>query len=384
MTSNLLSKMWTNLDSFELRLLLDERIGGPGQYHGPARDKLYLPLAGSSCRIVLAFRGDKIVAIEPGQAFDAAEWQRISEEIEKSILAGPLKVGRAYSFSSFRVLGFWWGERSGVRILPPPDTAPRANMEAADHPFILEFIIKESGLWSVTNLRRQREHRHLTFLLNILLAGRTSVPPQRPQHFWASVSWPNTHSEIKWVQQFFFAQLDKAVIDEVSPPVGERLEEMEPEEYFTTVVHDGRGLCVPTDLDQSICCYTALSAGNRAKFDRALFWMGMASRQWNISVSLSFTSLVSAIESLTERSKPGQRFKDFFDTYASGAALAKRRGDMYALRSDILHGNRLMQLDQELAFGWDPPWRNESALHEELWGLTRIALRNWLKKPTAT
>jgi len=175
---------------------------------------------------------------------------------------------------------------------------------------------------------------------------------------------------------------------------------VEPEEYYATVGHDGKGLPVPADLDESICCYAGLSAGNRAKFDRATFWIDMASRQWNTSVSASFAALVSAIESLAERGnihqikcptcgKPAQhevpgatrRFKDFFDTYALGAALARRRDDMYSLRSDILHGSDLMQLDQDLAFGWDLPQWNELELHEELWGLTRVALRNWLKNP---
>ncbi len=84
----------------------------------------------------------------------------------------------------------------------------------------------------------------------------------------------------------------------------------------------------------------------------------------------------------TQHEVPGatRRFKDFFDAYAPGAALAKRRGEMYALRSGILHGSELMQLDQDLAFGWDPPWWNEYELHKDLWGLTRVALRNWLKE----
>jgi hypothetical protein len=375
---------------------------------------------------VLTFREKKIVAIEPGQAFDVSEWNRVSEEIEKSILAGPLRVGREYSFSSFRVLASWRGDRSGVQILPPPDDAPRAHVEMAAHPFILEFPIQASDFWPVTNHRRMREHRSLTLLLNVLLAGRTSVQPRRLEHFWAIMprdhdglrkkwlqkvrqflSWWSRRSrsafgtdEIKWVQQFYFAKLGEAVIEELSPPAVEQLEEVEPEEYYTTVGHDGKGLRVPADLDESICCYTALSARNQAQYDRATFWIDMASRQWNTSVSASFAALVSAIESLTERGNthqikcpicgnptqhelPGatRRFKDFFDTYAPGAALAKRRDDMYSLRSGILHGSELMQLDQDLAFGWDPPWWNEMELHEELWGLTRVALRNWLKKP---
>jgi len=190
------------------------------------------------------------------------------------------------------------------------------------------------------------------------------------------------------------------MIDGLSSPAHEKLEEIVPEEYYTMVGHDGTGLRVPADLDRSICLYQQLSQTNRAKFDRATFWMDMASRQWTISVSASFAALVSAIESLTGRGEthpfkcpicsndtqhevPGatRRFKDFFDTYASASTLAKKRSDMYSLRSGILHGSQLMQLDQDLALGWDPPWWNEHELHEELWGLSRIALRNWLKNP---
>ena len=128
---NLLSDRWTDLDSAELRLLLNARIGGPGQYDGLADNpnKLYLPLARSSCRIALTFRGNKIVAIEPGAAFDLAEWERISEEIEKTIRPGSLQIGREYSFSSYRVQGSWRGDRSGVQILSPPDDAPRSGAD---------------------------------------------------------------------------------------------------------------------------------------------------------------------------------------------------------------------------------------------------------------
>lgn len=157
---------------------------------------------------------------------------------------------------------------------------------------------------------------------------------------------------------------------------------------------------MPADLDDSISCYTRLSPINSGKFDRAAFWMDMASRQWDLSVSASFASLVSAVEALTERGtthrvhcdqcngylqheSPGatERFRAFFELYAPGAALRSRRAEMYSLRSGILHGSELMALDQDLAFGWDPSWWNERELHSELWGVTRIALRNWLKNP---
>ena len=72
------------------------------------------------------------------------------------------------------------------------------------------------------------------------------------------------------------------------------------------------------------------------------------------------------------------------ETHAPGKVLARRRDEMYQLRSGILHGSELMQLDLDRDFGWDPPWWNERRLHDELSGVAGVALRNWLKNPPAT
>jgi hypothetical protein len=57
---------------------------------------------------------------------------------------------------------------------------------------------------------------------------------------------------------------------------------------------------------------------------------------------------------------------------------------MYALRSDILHGSGLMEMDKDSDFGWAPPEGNELDLMRELWELTRIAVRNCQRSPTLT
>jgi len=105
-------------------------------------------------------------------------------------------------------------------------------------------------------------------------------------------------------------------------------------------------------------------------------------------MSASFAALVSAVESLTERGKshgytcpvcgekgqhevPGatEKFRRFIESYGPAGDLRKRVGEMYSLRSGTLHGSTLMQLDEDLAFGWDPPYWNERELHEELGAL---------------
>ena len=142
---------WTDLDAGELRFILLERIGQPGQYDG--RDSnpntFYLPLAGSSCQIKLTFSDSaQIISIEPGPAFESARWEQVVEEIERT---NPPRVGRDLSFSTFRVAGSWRGSRCGVQILPPPADAAQAPMEMAEHPFILEYPVKVSDLWPITS-----------------------------------------------------------------------------------------------------------------------------------------------------------------------------------------------------------------------------------------
>jgi hypothetical protein len=355
MAKNLLSKTWSNLDSDELFLLLRKRIGGTGQFDGRDANpnKFYLPLARDSCRVALTFgKADKkIIAVKRGPAFDAIEWRKIREEIEKAILVGPPKVGREYSFSSLPVSGSWCGLRSGVQILSPPTEAPQA---AASHPFILEFPIigASDDLLLITMHRRRREHRRLTLLLNVLLKARVSFETSRAEHFWANIppaEGTAGNGESRWLQRFYYAPLD-ALADARSPPAPERLPEVEPDEYYyNDTWNDGLVLRVPSDLDDSICSYRELSEANRSKFDRAAFWFDLASRQWTTSVSASFASLVSAIESLTDRGTthrvyceqcqgvrshdaPGatESFRYFLETYAPGAALMKRRNECTA------------------------------------------------------
>jgi len=393
---------WPNLDSIELRILLHEFIGGTGQSDDLSRAKprnFYLPLAGPSCRVALKFKGEKVIRIEPGKAFDAAQWQQISNEIEQSITGGT-KVGRDYSFSGRRVKGSWRGEHSGVQILPPPADAPSAPLDQADHPFILEFPLMVSSVDALTNYRRSRKHRDLTLLLNVLLVGGAKSMGFRPTSFWAYEPTDLSQTS-KWVPQGFFAPLDACLIDQLSAPAAHQLKELTPEEYDAMLGNDGEGLRVPSDLDQSICSYEALSAPNREKFDRAAFWFGTATGMRDVSVSASFAAFVSAIESLTARGTrhkfecpvcggpgthevpgPTKLFRNFLATYAPDASLAKDRDRMYKLRSDILHGSDVLEIDQIVPIqGWTPTGFKEDELYNGMWRVTRTALRNWLKSP---
>jgi hypothetical protein len=174
------------------------------------------------------------------------------------------------------VPGSWRGLRSGVQILPPAPQAPRAPVEVAEHPFILEFPIigAPDHLWPITDYGRMREHRRLTLLLDVLLTARVSFEPRRREHFWAhlpAAEGSDGNGESRWLPHFFWAPLGAPVTDALSPPAAERLAEVEPEPYYTSVGHDGNPLRIPADLDECLCRYRDLSEATRSKFDRAAF-----------------------------------------------------------------------------------------------------------------
>jgi hypothetical protein len=75
------------------------------------------------------------------------------------------------------------------------------------------------------------------------------------------------------------------------------------------------------------------------------------------------------------------KFRSFFEEYTPDPGVKRAPGKMYGLRSTVLHGSDLMQLDQGHALGWDPPWWNQQEMNTELLGLMRTAARNWLKDP---
>jgi hypothetical protein len=107
-----------------------------------------VPLARDQCRVSLTYGGAKIIAIEPGPAFDHQESDRICAEIEGPIMNGPPMVGREISFNTKGVNGWWRGERSKVQVLSAPvgasKRAPRQR-KAQTIPSFSNFRSKMRG-----------------------------------------------------------------------------------------------------------------------------------------------------------------------------------------------------------------------------------------------
>jgi hypothetical protein len=417
--TNLLRQEWDEIDSSDLRLILESRAGGPGQYHGDQTEKgpLYIPLYGA-CKLILWFKENRVSKIERGAHFDESEWDAVSAELDALVDARADEFGRAIAFSGHRVDGSWRGARSGVQILPVPEGAPTLPQEIGQHPFVLEIPLTSDSAWTVKNRRRMREHRKTALLLNVLLRARISCETRQTRFTWATtmrtpvrnvgaaeigaVGPGDDWHRVEWAQCSYVTDIGAIFADVPSETQTSPLMVLPVDEYYGGRGWADGGLCVPADLDESICAYQRLPRRQRERFDRALYWLDLASEYWPISMSSSFASLVSAVESLIQRGKVhtvrcrdcdksfdhdvpslGAKFNAFFETYAPGQGLKKQRGNMYALRSGILHGTTLISFDVDLATGWDPHWEHQNKLHRELWELTQIALRNYLRNPPA-
>jgi hypothetical protein len=182
-TDNLLKAEWANITSAELLILCRARVSF-GQFDGAGpKNTIYFPQAREYCEFSIKMDRDRVLEINLGDAFDTEKWKKLSEHIDKTLISATKIVGREYSFAGHRVGGFWRGARSGVQIVPPPPNAPRAPVEMAEHPFILEFPIAASDFLPITNRRRLVEHRKVTLLLNTLLRSRISLQSHRPPPF---------------------------------------------------------------------------------------------------------------------------------------------------------------------------------------------------------
>jgi hypothetical protein len=166
--------------------------------------------------------------------------------------------------------------------------------------------------------------------------------------------------------------------------------------YNTRIgISAGQVLDLPDNFGHLFDTYFACARDDRDRFLRASFWFQYTQRVSNISRSGAFTAYVSAVETLMPTIRPEsicsecmrpigigptKQFIDFVEQYAPGAGdLAKQRRNLYALRSALSHGGKLLHSDRH---GWGgsltpamiSSWDDERAM----WQIVRSVLVNWL------
>jgi hypothetical protein len=152
---------------------------------------------------------------------------------------------------------------------------------------------------------------------------------------------------------------------------------------------------LPENLEAQFDAYFDSDEHARHRFLRASFWFAHARAVHAMSQSASFTALASAIEALmpvlpqsdpcpkcgkSRGPGPTKQFADFVERYApSPETSASDRRKLYALRSALSHGGKLLHGDQTgWAYALTPGFLSQWVNMEAMWETVRHALVNWL------
>jgi hypothetical protein len=156
----------------------------------------------------------------------------------------------------------------------------------------------------------------------------------------------------------------------------------------------GDVLEVPEILESVLVAFEKASPADRDRFLRACYWFDRGDEVWSTSASLSYLALCNAIEVLLGHVEadpcpacgkdrapgPTQRFADLVGEYANSLPKAQQR-ELYDLRSSLVNGHTLLDIDLPGAFGGLVPKQIEQRHTQELGrNIARFAIMDFILK----
>jgi hypothetical protein len=302
-------------------------------------------------------------------------------------------VRRTIMFSVPEVKGFW---RHGDewQILPAPPNAPRPDFQLGEHPLILEYRVRRSTNDAIAIMRSRRRYWELCLLFSLLLIDQITSGSDTLPHHWVMLPESTTGGvHTAYVNEGYMVGGDfTALTDHFSDPAEHpRLLVTPDDEYYARRGIREEGMDVPTCLDAAFNRFDNADARTRDKLLRASYWLDASYRVWDLSKSLSYIAAINAVEALVPKSKPDRcpccaldrspgptaRFRNFVETYAANEAPQKRT-EMYRLRSILVHGDGLHNLDIPRAWGaLSPDEIQHRELHKDALAVSRTAVRTW-------
>jgi hypothetical protein len=313
----------------------------------------------------------------------------------------PNRVWTNTTFSSVPVTG-WWRYRDRFQILPVPAGAPTLSQLVGDHPFILEVSYPGAPDWPVDAKRARTATREV----NRLLAGLLLDVDDRTGHFsrseWVYVPVETEGAPLRLDTRF--AQLGYALegLQVKRPNFSDASGDYPSITHLPDSDYYGRRgiavddtLALPRSIEVLLDRYFAADPATQERVQRWCHWLNHSRQVWALSASASHIAVIQAVEALMpaptsgtrceccgliQGAGPTQRFAEFLDEFAPGPEQAEGRKELYALRSALSHGGKL--LSGELAgaaFSDFTPktWEERSKL-DLAHRLARIVGVNWL------
>ncbi|MBV8526824.1 MAG: hypothetical protein JOZ75_00765 [Candidatus Dormibacteraeota bacterium] len=360
-----------------------------------ANEVHYSSIQGGDAALKFRYDGRGLLKdILAGPALDECSLSQVLDAVESERSPSRTDLVRNVLFAAVPTRSRWSFADSAA-ILPVPPGSPEPQEVVADYPFILEVRYQTSARLHLRSLRRRRALRRWELLLCVLVGwGIHSLGPMTTKR-WVLVATQEDLSDMRSE----FLQVGYHVPD-YHPPYGALrgvgaapMFSVPDEEFYSRRgISADQVMSVPDSLPMALQRYSFLSVGEQRDFLRACYWFQLSERQWELSQSASYQSLVQSIEALLPRrihadtctacgrpvQGPTRAFKDFVETYAAWTTSAERNG-FYDLRSSVAHGAVLFESDGEIDFGGMHPLRwQQYQTHGRMAQVARIALVNYL------
>ena len=380
-------------DEAELRALISSHFGF-GQW-AERRDVRYSTSHNGDPALTMIYDGSgTLTDIAPGPGLDQTSLSQLLETIDRERAVSGSCVARTFLFAAVPTRS-WWRFAELAVIVPVPAGAAQPREVLAEHPFMLEVKFPNAVSFPLRALRSQRVLRSWELPLSLIIGRGIRSIGQYVTKRWVFVADdhdpPNIAAEFLQVGYFVPGYQPPADSD-FSEVAGPSMKVIDDERFYTR-----RGISaedvmtVPQSLPTAVGRFWSLSVEHQRRYLRACYWFQLADRQWELSHSASYQSLVQAVEALlpqgsVERCEECQRplrgttraFKEFIEKYATGTTNAERDG-FYALRSSVAHGALLFESDAGSGFSGIRPlaWEQRDT-HGRMTQVAQIALVNYL------
>lgn len=345
--------------------------------------------AGSYLDIQFNLKG--MVATVTG-SMSKTQQSALSNQVVATLLEKQYEVvGQSIGFSENAPVRGFYRYKDAFQILPIPSEAPHAPMMVAPHPFVLQFKYLSCQDSSINGYRRAEKTAQLTRILNSLCTNAIFAPSRYLRHFWG-FSDPNkiTLMQPGYGYAGFLPEVAHfSDTSEMSP-----IKMFPAKDYYHIDFFSGEyDQALPDSIEKYLDKVLALSAADAERFAIASGWFSQIRDLWPVSSSAALIAVVSAIEALLDKKyeicseckqpKFGvtKSFRDFIRTYVPGIGqqFPEEYKAIYNVRSDLAHGNNLLEGDREYWNYFGKPLEQwQSDFQRNTYHITATALLNWV------
>lgn len=336
--------------------------------------------------------------IIPGDVAEEALHPIIRDVQEKLLAPAIAKTGNLILFGQFPTEGYWrYIDKLVIRRAP--DEAPRPMAMVGQHPLVLEVTYQGAEDGFTDRMRWDRESHKWALILTLLVPGLQIPRRVEFNHTWVvpmrDPSMLGPHTSIEAQEVYLFAgrrPQSEGLSEQGSLPGIELVREI------PAGVGPGQVLVLPLKIQTWLDAFRSLDKAKETKILRSAYWLHHSIDVWRLSKSASYQSLIQAVETLIDVPKgqsncpechrtlgpgPTKLFSDFLEKYAPSPAEPgpkSARNVLYGMRSSLVHGNTLLQMDHGTMYAWYGPMpAQEQTLVSEARQICRQAVTTWLE-----